>query len=151
MHTEQSDGSHERFPGEKNKGLIFLCVKTEDFPYAEQVYQFLLEHGFQVFFLHHALQKLDESDSEKEIHKALDNTKHMIVVTSKKEFVETPWIKAQWDFFVNEKRAGREPAGKLFTLIAGSMRIEDLPQCLRDYETIPFDPNTFDKILTYLN
>ena len=92
---------------------------------------------------------MGSSDYRKEIDRALDTSKHMIVVTSKKEYVKAPWVEAEWGLFINEKRSGRK-LGNIITLIIGTMQIEDLPSSLRYYEVIPFDPKTFEKILKYL-
>jgi hypothetical protein len=73
----------------------------------------------------------------------------MIVVTSKKEYVEAPWVETEWGIFIYEKRSRRK-LGNIITLIIGTMRIEELPSSLRYYEVIPFDPKTFEKILKYL-
>lgn len=114
------------------------------------MYSFLTEKGYTVFFSHQTLPSVGNSDYRKEIDRALDKAKHMIVVTSEKEYVESSWVEAEWGFFINEKRSGRKP-GNIITLIAGSLRIGDLPGSLRYYEVIPFDPDTFEKILRYLN
>ena len=140
--------------GEKTIGktmdLIFISAKSEDFKYADQVYIFLTVRGYSVFFSQQTLPFVGNSDYRKEIDRALDKAKHMIVVTSKKEYVEASWVEAEWGFFINEKRSGRKP-GNIITLIAGSMQIGDLPGSLRYYEVRPLDPESFDTILNYLN
>ena len=133
----------------KNNDLIFISAKSEDFAYAEEVYAFLTTNNYNVFFSQQTLPFVGNSDYRKEIDRALDNAKHMIVVTSKKEYVEAPWVEAEWGFFINEKRSGRK-AGNIITLIAGSMQIGDLPGSLRYYEVRPLDPRTLDTILNYL-
>ena len=133
----------------KNNDLIFISAKSEDFAYAEEVYAFLTTNNYNVFFSQQTLPFVGNSDYRKEIDRALDNAKHMIVVTSKKEYVEAPWVEAEWGFFINEKRSGRK-AGNIITLIAGSMQIGDLPGSLRYYEVRPLDPGTLDTILNYL-
>lgn len=133
----------------KNNDLIFISAKSEDFPYAEEVYTYLTANDYNVFFSQQTLPFVGNSDYRKEIDRALDNAKHMIVVTSKKEYVEAPWVEAEWGFFINEKRSGRK-AGNIITLIAGSMQIGDLPGSLRYYEVRPLDPGTLDTILNYI-
>jgi outer membrane protein assembly factor BamB len=134
---------------QKKASLIFISAKSEDFGYAAQVYNFLNEKGYKVFFSQQTLPNVGNSDYRKEIDSALDGAKHMLVVTSKKEHVISPWVEAEWGLFINEKRSGRKQ-GNIITLIAGSMRIEDLPSSLRYYEVRPLDPITFDTILNYL-
>jgi hypothetical protein len=133
-----------------NNNLIFISAKSEDFAFADQVYKFLTGHGYSVFFSQKTLPVMGSSDYRKEIDHALEKAKHLIVVTSKREYVESSWVEAEWGLFINEKRSGRKQ-GSMITLIAGSMKISDLPGSLRYYEVIPFDPMNFDKILKYLN
>lgn len=134
---------------QNDKNLIFISAKSEDFGSAEQVYNFLKEHRYNVFFSKQTLPDMGNCDYRREIDGALNNAKHMIVVTSKQEYVEASWVEAEWGLFINEKRSGRK-LGNIITLIIGTMRIEDLPSSLRYYEVIPFDPKAFEKILKYL-
>lgn len=135
---------------QENRDLVFISSKSEDFDYAQQVYTFLKQQGYNVFFSQQSLPDVGSSDYRKEIDRSLDDSKHMIVVTSKKEYVASSWVEAEWGLFINEKRSGRK-SGNIITLIIGPMRIEDLPSSLRYYEVIPFDPKAFEKILRYLN
>ena len=132
-----------------SRDLIFISSKSEDFNYTQQVYTFLKDRGYNVFFSQLSLPDMGSSDYRKEIDSALDTSKHMLVITSKKGFVEAPWVEAEWGLFINEKRSGRK-SGNIITFIIGTMRIEDLPSSLRYYEVIPFDPKNFEKILKYL-
>jgi hypothetical protein len=113
------------------------------------VYNFLNKHENNVFFSKQTLPDMGNCDYRREIDRALNNAKHMIVVTSKQEYVEASWVEAEWGLFINEKRSGRK-LGNIITMIVGNMRIDDLPSSLRYYEVIPFDPNAFEKILKYL-
>lgn len=153
-----NSGNYEKFITEyknqttpqKNKGLIFISAKSEDFEYAHQVYTFLTKRGYNVFFSKETLPVLGKTEFGDEIDRALEKAAHLIVVTSKKEFVTSEWVKSEWRMFLDEKRAGRKP-GNIITIIAGSMRIEDLPIGLRNYETkFLNDPKTLEQILNYL-
>jgi hypothetical protein len=133
----------------KTKDLIFFSSKSEDFDYTQCVYTFLKDRGYNVFFSQQSLAPMGRGDYRKEIDRALDASKHMIVVTSKKEHVEASWVEAEWGLFINEKRSGRK-SGNIITLITGTMRIEDLPSSLRYYKVLPLDPDSLEKILNYL-
>lgn len=138
-----------RSPG--TRPLIFISAKSEDFTYAEQVYRFLTDHGCNVFLSQKTLPAKGNCDFRREIDKALAEAKHMVVVASRKEHVEAPWVEAEWGLFINEKRSGRKK-GNVLPIVAGSMKIEDLPIGLRAFETrFLNDPATFDQILEYLD
>jgi len=145
----QENSLHDSLTSQKNQDLIFISSKSEDFEHTQPLYTFLKDRGYNVFFSQLSLPDMGSCDYRKEIDDALDASKHMIVVTSKKEYVEASWVEAEWGLFINEKRSGRK-LGNIITLIIGTMRIEDLPSSLRYYEVIPFDPKTFEKILMYL-
>ncbi|MHB8053550.1 MAG: TIR domain-containing protein [Methanoregula sp.] len=131
--------------------LIFLSAKSEDYAPASRVYSFLAERGYSVFFSDQTLPRMGNSDYRREIDKALEQAKHLILVTSRKEYVESKWVEAEWGSFINEKRSGRKD-GNIVVLLAGSMQIGDLPISLRSFETRFLDnPKTLDQILSYLS
>jgi len=130
--------------------LVFISAKSEDFGFAQQVYDFLVSRGVPTFFSQESLPQLGDADFRKRIDQALDQAKHMIVVTSCKEYVESPWVQAEWGFFINEKRSGRK-SGNLITLIVGSLQPKDLPPGLRYYQALNHKPQIFEDIMRYLS
>lgn len=130
--------------------LVFISAKSEDFRIAKQVYEFLVSRGVPAFFSQESLPQLGDSDFREKIDQALDQAKHMIVVTSCKDYVESPWVKAEWGFFVNEKRAGRK-SGNLITLIVGSLQLRDLPPGLRYYYAFNHNQQVFEDIMQYVS
>lgn len=131
--------------------LIFLSAKSEDYAAANQVYSHLTGHGHSVFFSDQTLPHMGNSDYRREIDRALEHAKHLVVVTSRKEYVESKWVEAEWGSFINEKRSGRKD-GNIIVLLAGPMKIGDLPISLRSFETRSLDnQKTLDQILVYLS
>jgi len=98
---------HEKRPA-VHPHLIFLSAKREDYVSANRVYSHLTEHGYSVFFSDQTLPRMGNSDYRREIDRALEQAKHLIVVTSRKEYVESKWVEAEWGSFINEKRSGRK-------------------------------------------
>ena len=132
-----------------HEGKVFISVKSEDFPYAQQVYDFLLGKGIDVFFCRESLKTLGRSDYRHEIDQALEETDHMVVVTSRPENVRSEWVEAEWGIFINEKRSGRKK-GNLVTMTAGNMQPSDLPPSLRYYEVIPLNESGMQLLLKYI-
>lgn len=131
--------------------LIFLSAKSEDYAPASRVYAFLAEQGYSVFFSDQTLPRMGNTDYRREIDKALELAKHLIVVTSRKEYVESRWVEAEWGSFINEKRSGRKD-GNIIVLLVGSMKISDLPISLRSFETrFLDDPKTLNQLRNYLS
>jgi hypothetical protein len=130
--------------------LVFISAKSEDFTYAQEIYDFLIAHGVYTFFSQESLPKLGNSDYRREIDKNLDKAQHMIVVASSVENALSPWVEAEWGFFINEKRSGRK-TGNLLIVTIGQLKPSDLPPSLRYYEVIPFEPQNINKILYYVS
>jgi len=137
-------------PEEASAPLVFLSARSVDYGYAEEVHRFLTDSGVKAFFSHVSLPELGSSDYRREIDKALDNTQHLVVITSSRDNVLSQWVEAEWGFFINEKRSGRKP-GNLITVVVGSMEISELPPSLRYYEVITYGPEALEKLLRYVN
>jgi hypothetical protein len=131
--------------------LVFISSKSADYEYVLKLYNFLTAHEKKVFFSQESLPRMGNADYREEIDKAIEQAKHMIVVGSSVENILSPWVKDEWGAFVIEKRSGRKPGSNLITMIIGSVKIDELPISLRMNEVIPFDPDKFSTILSYLN
>ncbi|ODS41072.1 MAG: hypothetical protein A7315_07070 [Candidatus Altiarchaeales archaeon WOR_SM1_79] len=128
---------------------VFISAKSADYKYARQLYDFLTSHGISTFFSEESLPELADADFRREIDRALDEVQYMIVVVSSAEHARSPWVEAEWGFFVNEKRSGRKK-GDLITLTVGSIQPENIPPGLRSCEVMPFGDESFEKILSYV-
>jgi ferritin len=61
---------------------VFISAKSADFEHARRVFHFLKSRGIAVFMSAESLPDLGNTDYRKEIDRALDQTEHMVVVTS---------------------------------------------------------------------
>jgi tetratricopeptide (TPR) repeat protein len=133
------------------KPLIFISSKSEDWVYAETLYNFLVSHGKTVFFAKKSLPNLGDAEYIREIHKAIDKAVHMIVVGSSVKNITGRWVEAEWNAFINEKLSGRKSGrSNLITLTKGEIEIGDLPLALRQYQVIPYDSENFETVLDYI-
>jgi len=128
---------------------VFISAKSSDYPSARQVFEFLRLQNVRAFLSSESLPLLGNSDYSKVIDTALESARHMIVVTSTKENVESSWVEMEWRFFINEKRSGRKQ-GNLVTVIAGGLLAEALPPSLRYYECIRLDNAGLQTLLAYV-
>jgi len=128
---------------------VFISFKSADAALAEELYHFLMSKGLSVFLSSESLPRLGSSDYRKAIDKALDECKHMIVVSSKAEYLNSSWVEAEWGFYIGEKRAGRKK-GNILTVITNDIAIKDLPASLRYYQVIFFDKDNFDQVAAYV-
>lgn len=141
---------NDSFKNGPNDPLVFISAKSEDYQYAEELYEFLRENNVNVFFGHKSLPELGNSDYRKVIDRMLDLAEHMIVVTSSRENVEASWVEAEWGFFISEKRSGCK-SGNILTITTGSLQAQSLPPSLRCYEVILFGEEGFGKMLKYVS
>lgn len=128
---------------------VFLSVKSEDYRIAERLFVFLTSRGLKVFFAPLSVRQCANSNFNEEIERALDQARHMIVVTSSPEHLRKNHVAYEWRAFHNEKAAGRK-SGNLLTLAANNICISDLPLCLRNYQMLQFCEETFEDVLPYL-
>ena len=126
---------------------IFISCKSEDYEIAESVYSYLLSKGFRVFLSSKELRRLAKADYIDAISSALDTSNHLIVVSTKKEYVNSKWVKFEWSTFLNELLSGRK-TGQIMTLLDG-IRVDELPISLRKFESFTLQ-NYENVILPYI-
>ena len=126
---------------------VFISSKSEDYRIANDVYNFLASNDVKVFFADAQLKELGTSEYSDVIDNVIDSVKHMIVVGSKIEYIESKWVKTEWRAFTDEIRAGRK-SGNIITILDGLSPAE-LPLALRNVQSFPADSYK-DAILPYV-
>jgi len=134
---------------EREGPLVFLSASSSDCESATQVFRFLSSKEIRVFFSRESLPELGSSDYRKKIDEALDEAEHMVLVTSSRTNVNSPWVEAEWGLFINEKRFGRK-TGNLLTLIAPGLSINELPASLRYYEVLTLESQSLERLIKFL-
>lgn len=116
---------------------VFISSKSEDYRIASDVYDFLTSNDVKAFFADAELKELGTSEYSDVIDNVIDSVKHMIVVGSKIEYIESKWVKTEWRAFTDEIRAGRKN-GNIITILDGLSPAE-LPLALRNVQSFPAD------------
>lgn len=124
-------------PADPSAYDVFISSKSEDYPHARKAAEVLRKAGLRVFFSEDELRRMGKSDYYDAIDNVLEGTRHMVVVTSSRKHVESPWVKKEWQTYLTEKLSGRK-SGNLVTLLCGNMRVGDLPIGLRQHEARPY-------------
>jgi serine/threonine protein kinase len=132
------------------KPHVFISAKSEDYQYANRVYEYLTSHAVPAFFSERSLRRLASADYRKQIDQALDAVTHLVLVTSSAANALSPWVEAEWGFFVNEKRSGRK-TGNLVTIAVGGLQPRDLPPALRYYEVIAYADDNLPRLSEYVS
>lgn len=127
---------------------IFISSKSDDYPIAEEVYTFLKDAGLSVFLANRELSKIGRAAYGEAIDDALDCAKHLIVVTSKAEYVKNSgYVHDEWTTFREELRSGRKN-GNILTILK-DVEIASLPIGLRNYQSLSFE-SFKDSVLDYV-
>lgn len=124
---------------------IFISCKSEDYPVARKVYQYLKGQNYSVFLADTELRKKGNAEYGKIIDEALDTATHMIIIASNPEYIRSTYVESEWRIFMEEKRAGRK-TGNIITII--NFPISALPISLRVFQS--FMVNGFVKITDFL-
>jgi hypothetical protein len=147
--TEEGYGLELRRP--KPKPMVFISAKSEDYGYAEQVNQWLVDKRIPTFFSAQTLPRLGDTDYNRVIDEQIEKCWHMVVVSTSREHCESGWVRYEWSAFATLKRSSISQAkGNLTTVAVGGLKVEDLPLTLRMNEVIPFDPNNPELLFSFL-
>jgi len=125
---------------------VFISCKSDDYGYAEQVYEFLVSSGKKVFLASREIRKLGDSEYRDVIERALECSTHIIVLASNAEYILSKWVKYEWRLFLNGKLDGTKK-GNIITILK-DIEPKDIYFGLRAYQSIPFGEYR-DSILDY--
>ncbi len=81
---------------------------TPDSKEALKIYHKLDNKGFKVFFAEETLRRHAGEEYEPYIYAALKTSKIMILIGSKSEYFEAPWVKNEWARFLDMMSSGNE-------------------------------------------
>lgn len=148
LETKQNDSQIQEldFEPETKKYDVFISSKSDDYVYAEQVYDFLVANGLSVFLACRELKMIGEAEYAESIDDALDETKHMIVVTSSVQHVKSKWVKYEWRTFENDRKSGYRD-GNLLVIRLPEVEQQHMPPALRHKEFLLFD--SYQKSILY--
>lgn len=81
---------------------------TMDSKFAQKIYFKLSNEGYRVFFAEETLKNVSGSEYEPYIYAALKSSKMMVLFGSKPEYFEAPWVKNEWQRFMDMMTHGDE-------------------------------------------
>lgn len=95
---------------------IFICYKetdasgrrTPDSVVAQEMYYELTQEGYKVFFSRITLENKLGTAYEPYIFAALNSAKVMVVVSTRKEYVNAVWVQNEWSRFLNLIEKGED-------------------------------------------
>lgn len=126
---------------EENRYDIFISFKqtddetrheTVDCSKAENIYHKLKEMGYRVFFSKITLADRGGDDYEPIIYTALEASKVMLVIGSRKEYLEAPWVRNEWSRFLDMMQENSDK--KLLPVLINEMDPSELPDALQSIQ-----------------
>lgn len=126
---------------------VFISCKSEDYIYAEEIYDFLTENGINTFLASRELRNLGDSEYRRAITKAMKSTYHMIVFASDASYIDSTWVYYEWDMYINAMLKGFKK-GQIVTILK-DININDVNMDLWKYESFTYDSYK-EKILPYV-
>lgn len=126
---------------------VFISCKSEDYKYAEEIYQFLTDKGIHTFLASKELRNIGDTEYRRAISTAMKSAYHMIVFASKAEYIDSTWVYYEWDMFVNAMLKGFKK-GQIMTILKG-VNTDDINMDLWKYESFTFE-NYKENLIDYV-
>ncbi len=115
---------------------VFISCNSIDYLIAKEVYEFLTEQGYNVFFAETSISEAGDTVYKKTIDAALDSASHFVLVISDVAHLDSKWVDYEINMFQNEKLSGRK-TGNIVTIADPDITVGQLPISLRVYQVLP--------------
>ena len=158
----QLDKEYERINGELNKTPlydVFICTKislksydnptiegrTEDSAKARMIHDELTRRGLNVFYSDIDLRGINY---DAQIYSALERSKNIVVVASKKEYLESVWVQSEWQRWLHFIKQGVKQEKSFYLFMASSKEFElplEISKIQKFYDTLILVNNVFEK------
>lgn len=104
---------------------------TRDYYFASDLHRTLQSNGIKSFL---SEKDLSTSDFANQIYNALEEAKILIVVGTRREYMEFEWVQSEWSKFQNAMLSGRKPNGEIITYLEG-INENQVPFALSDMQS----------------
>ena len=122
---------------------------TPDAAVARKVYEALKASAIRVFFSPETLKETARGPYGKSIEEALESAEILVLVGSNREYIESNWVRAEWDSFLEENRSGRKQ-GELFIVNCGTLKPGNLPLFLRKHQMFDADDIGLERLVQFI-
>lgn len=122
---------------------------TPDAAAARKVYEALRAAEVRVFFSEESLAETGRGEYARSIEEALESAEILVLVGSCREFIESRYVSAEWDSFLEENRTGRKQ-GELFIINCGTLKPANLPLFLRKHQMFSADDLGLERLVQFV-
>lgn len=116
------------------KNSDFSGNPTEDSKVAKALYEELVSRGILAFYSNSSLLSLGQSVYKRSIDEALETTKVLIILSSDIRFLQSEWVKYEWESFHQDILSGMKKDAQIVPYF-GNFSREETPRSLRDFQT----------------
>ena len=122
---------------------------TKDYSIAKELYNALTKAHIDAFFSDISLLSAARADYKQKIDEELDMASILIVVATSVQYVNSNWVRYEWDSFYNDILSEKKK-GVLLSLTDG-VDIRDFPRTLRQTQSFQYAENGIIKTITFIN
>lgn len=123
---------------------------TADALIAQKLYTCLLERGVTTFFSNVSLMEFGEAAYKQAIERALDEADVFVLIATKAEYIESRWVKYEWNSFHEEILSGDKEEGTIVPYLGSSIERRSRPLALRNFETFLTDCDSPEKVADFV-
>lgn len=131
------------------KNSDFSGNLTQDAEIAKALYEELIQRGVATFFSNSTLMSLGQSVYKRAIDEALDASKVLVLVSTDVRFIETEWVKYEWESFHQDILNGMKKNAQIVTYFDSFAR-EEIPRSLRDFQSFNVKTHTAKAVADFV-
>jgi len=128
---------------------VFISCKSKDYVLAHELYDYLVYNGFKPFLADTSIKEVGIDQYTALIGEVINVCQNMIVFATNLDYIETPYVAAEWHTFVNDINTGHKPNAKLVNILSPNINVHNLPAWLRDKQCFTTE-NYKDGLLNFL-
>ena len=128
---------------------VFISCKSQDYQQAHELRDYLVKEGFKPFLADTSIKEVGIDQYTALIGEVINACQYMIVFVTDVEYLNTPYVFAEWNSFVNDINTGHKPNAKIINILAPNIDIHSLPIWLRDKQCYTIESYEGD-LLYYL-
>ena len=139
------------------KAMVFISYKnsdgdkiTQDAYIAEELYEKLEQNHIPTFYSNVTLHELGESHYKEAIEDALDSSVILLLIGTKVDYIQSKWVKYEWDSFHEEILADAKENAIIIPYLSETIARADKPRALRNLETFSIESDSTDRVVSFI-
>lgn len=131
------------------KNSDFSGRQTRDSEIANMLFDELNARNIATFQSNRSLLSLGQAAYKRAIDDALESTKVLVVISSDIEFLNSEWVKYEWESFHQDILSGMKHDAQIVPYF-GNFTRQETPRSLRNFETFYIDSHTISDVADFV-